>query len=266
MIFSAFITAVRGAPADLGVLAGRAGQGDLAAPVAPDMEDSGAETLRPRLTEVRNALKPDFEGRFRQNQKQWRGPLDHDDRRNAQGANMRHSMTSTLAAIILAGSLPGSARSAPVASAGAQGVANHAAPDSAFPLEEAQYAFGGRQFCWYNNGWQGPGWYWCGYAFRRGYGWGGGYGWHGWRGGHRGYGGGWHGGHGGGGWHGGGRPGGGGWHGGGRPGGGGFGGGGHGGGRPGGGGHSGGGRPGGGGFGGGGGHGGGGVGGGGFGR
>ncbi|PNG27069.1 hypothetical protein [Methylocella silvestris] len=131
---------------------------------------------------------------------------------------------------------------------------------AALPLEEAQYAWGGRNYCWYPNGWQGPGWYWCGYAFRPGYGWGGGYGWRGWGvpGGYRpgwngnrpGWNGGgvWHGGgrpgwqgggrpgwHGGGGnWHGGGRPGGGGnWHGGGRPGGGG--------GRPGGGGHGGGG-------------------------
>ena len=30
------------------------------------------------------------------------------------------------------------------------------------------------------DGWNGPGWYWCGYAWRRGYGWGGGYGYHGW--------------------------------------------------------------------------------------
>src|SRR5215211_3560897 len=44
----------------------------------------------------------------------------------------------------------------------------------------------GRQYCWYDDGWQGPGWYWCGYRWRTGLGWGGGYGWHGWRGGHRG--------------------------------------------------------------------------------
>src|ERR1700677_4238911 len=79
------------------------------------------------------------------------------------------------------------------------------------PVEKAQFVFGGRQYCWYDDGWQGPGWYWCGYAYRTGFGWGGGFGWHGWRGGHRG-GGGRHGGggHGGGGHHGGGGPGGGG--------------------------------------------------------
>jgi hypothetical protein len=92
----------------------------------------------------------------------------------------------------------------------------------------APYFYGGRNYCFYDDAWNGPGWYWCGYAYRRGYGYGGGYGWNGWRG--RGGGGGHGGGHGG---HGGG-------HGGGGHGGGGHGGG-HGGGGHGGGGHSGGG-------------------------
>jgi hypothetical protein len=120
-------------------------------------------------------------------------------------------------------------------------------------VERVQFIWLGRNYCWYDDAWNGAGWYWCGYAFNRGYGWGGGFGWHNWRGGHRGRGGG--GGHGGGG-HGGGGHGGGG-HGGGGHGGGGHGGGGHGGG--GGGGHGGGGGGGHGG-GGGGGHGGGGMG------
>jgi hypothetical protein len=50
-------------------------------------------------------------------------------------------------------------------------------------LTPVQFIFGGREFCWYVDGWQGPGFYWCGYAWRRGYGWGGGEGWHGWHGG-----------------------------------------------------------------------------------
>jgi hypothetical protein len=50
-------------------------------------------------------------------------------------------------------------------------------------LQQVQYFYGGRHFCWYDNAWSGPGYYWCGYAWRRGYGWGGGYGWRGWRGG-----------------------------------------------------------------------------------
>jgi len=53
-------------------------------------------------------------------------------------------------------------------------------------LQRAQFVFGGRDYCWYVGGWRGPGYYWCGYAWRRGYGWGGGEGWNGWRGGGRG--------------------------------------------------------------------------------
>jgi hypothetical protein len=67
------------------------------------------------------------------------------------------------------------------------------------------YAWGGRNYCWYPDGWHGPGYYWCGYRYRRGYGWGGGFGWHGWGGGgyRSGYhGGGYRGGYHGGGYHG----------------------------------------------------------------
>jgi len=94
-------------------------------------------------------------------------------------------------------------------------------------LQSVQYFWGGRHYCWYDDGWHGPGYYWCGYRLREGFGWGGGIGFHGWGGG------GFRGGRGGGGrggFHGGGG------HGGGH-GGGGHGGGGHGGGHGGGGGH-----------------------------
>jgi hypothetical protein len=47
-------------------------------------------------------------------------------------------------------------------------------------LQQTQFFFGGRRYCFYWDGWRGPGWYWCGYAFRRGIGWGGPRGWHGW--------------------------------------------------------------------------------------
>ncbi len=47
--------------------------------------------------------------------------------------------------------------------------------------QQAQYYWNGREYCWYDDGWQGPGWYWCGYAWRRGYGWGGAWGWNNWR-------------------------------------------------------------------------------------
>jgi hypothetical protein len=56
-----------------------------------------------------------------------------------------------------------------------------AAVDDLNMMENAQYIVEGRQHCWYRNGWHGPGWYWCGYAMRRGLGWGGGEGWQGWR-------------------------------------------------------------------------------------
>jgi len=50
-------------------------------------------------------------------------------------------------------------------------------------LQPAQFFFGGQNYCWYDGGWQGPGYYYCGYAWRRGLGWGGGAGWNGWHGG-----------------------------------------------------------------------------------
>lgn len=47
-------------------------------------------------------------------------------------------------------------------------------------VQPVQYFYGGQNYCWYNNAWRGPGFYWCGYAWRRGMGWGGGAGWRGW--------------------------------------------------------------------------------------
>ena len=91
-----------------------------------------------------------------------------------------------------AGSLVSVAQAAPIAN---EAGLSQRATNANF-VEKTQYAWGGQNYCWYPGGWQGPGWYWCGYAWRRGFGWGGGEGWHGWHGG------GWHGG----GWHGGG------WH------------------------------------------------------
>jgi hypothetical protein len=41
------------------------------------------------------------------------------------------------------------------------------------PVENAQFFFGGQNYCWYDDGWQGPGFYWCGYAWNNGQGWGG---------------------------------------------------------------------------------------------
>jgi hypothetical protein len=47
-------------------------------------------------------------------------------------------------------------------------------------IENTRYVYRGRSYCWYNHGWNGPGWYWCGYDTRRGYGWGGPRGWNSW--------------------------------------------------------------------------------------
>ena len=37
-------------------------------------------------------------------------------------------------------------------------------------IKQAQFIFGGRNYCFYLDGWHGPGFYWCGYAYRRGLG------------------------------------------------------------------------------------------------
>ena len=68
----------------------------------------------------------------------------------------------------------------------ATGAASRAAPvahlDGFVPsmVQDAQYFWAGRRYCWYPDGWHGPGYYWCGYAWREGFGWGGPLGWRGW--------------------------------------------------------------------------------------
>lgn len=56
-----------------------------------------------------------------------------------------------------------------------------AAAQSGALLEQVQFRWGGYTYCWYDDGWRGPGWYWCGYAYRAGFGWGGPLGWNGWQ-------------------------------------------------------------------------------------
>jgi hypothetical protein len=46
------------------------------------------------------------------------------------------------------------------------------------------YTLGNSDYCWYDDGWNGPGWYWCGDEWDNGFGWGGPYGWNGWDGGY----------------------------------------------------------------------------------
>jgi hypothetical protein len=69
------------------------------------------------------------------------------------------------------------------AEAGAVGATEglRAAADRLALTANVQFVWNGRRYCWYPSGWRGAGWYWCGYAWRRGFGWGGPAGWHGWR-------------------------------------------------------------------------------------
>jgi hypothetical protein len=55
------------------------------------------------------------------------------------------------------------------------------AADRLSAVEKTQFVYLGRNYCWYPDGWHGPGFYWCGYAYRTGFGWGGPIGWRGWR-------------------------------------------------------------------------------------
>jgi hypothetical protein len=56
-----------------------------------------------------------------------------------------------------------------------------AAAENGAITEQAQFRWGGNGYCWYADGWRGPGWYWCGYAYRPGFGWGGQFGGNNWR-------------------------------------------------------------------------------------
>jgi hypothetical protein len=102
--------------------------------------------------------------------------------RNQKESIMRNLVLALTASASLAGGMaavfPAEAAPAPALFSG---VYDPATPPA---LEKAQWFWGGRNYCWYDGGWSGPGYYWCGYAWRRGYGWGGGYGWHRWGGGH----------------------------------------------------------------------------------
>ena len=88
-------------------------------------------------------------------------------------------LTLTAAVALIAGGvLADRLQAAPVAAP--EGL--RAALGSLDIVEKAQeLIWRGRRYCWYDDGWQGPGFYWCGYAWREGFGWGGGSGWHGWQ-------------------------------------------------------------------------------------
>src|SRR4051812_37965224 len=70
---------------------------------------------------------------------------------------------------------------APVRAMPNTGAALRDAADATDMIDKtALYVVGGRRYCFSFDGWHGPGWYRCGFAWRRGLGWGGVYGWRGW--------------------------------------------------------------------------------------
>ena len=81
---------------------------------------------------------------------------------------MRHAFKLASITLALAGAGSFSAAAAPRPGA---------YPAPASMVEQAQFFFNDQQYCFYEDGWRGPGWYVCGYEWRRGYGWGGGRGW-----------------------------------------------------------------------------------------
>jgi len=90
---------------------------------------------------------------------------------------MRGLQTMTLSAAVFIGALPvGLAQAAPIAP---QGIG--AAAEQQSVIDHVQYRWAGYDYCWYDDGWRGPGFYRCGFRLRVGYGWGGPAGWHGWR-------------------------------------------------------------------------------------
>lgn len=87
-----------------------------------------------------------------------------------------HSFKTALAGALIVGTaLIGSAQAAPIGVPdGARAAIEHLA------IVERAHMWGNQNYCWYEDGWNGAGWYQCGYAGRKGSGWGGPWGWHGW--------------------------------------------------------------------------------------
>jgi hypothetical protein len=82
---------------------------------------------------------------------------------------MRHILKIMSATLLLTGAGAAGALAAPASGA------PHGAP---LLIQQTQFFWNGEEYCFYDDGWRGPGWYMCGYAWRRGYGWGGGRGWY----------------------------------------------------------------------------------------
>ena len=81
-----------------------------------------------------------------------------------------HKLLTTIAAaaaFIAAGSVTNRADAMPLGDP----VGSRAAIDDLNIVDNVQYFWGGRRYCWYDDGWNGPGLYDCGYRHRHGKGW-----------------------------------------------------------------------------------------------
>jgi hypothetical protein len=79
------------------------------------------------------------------------------------------------AVLVTSGALPIASQAGPISHSGIA-----SAVQSQSMVEQVAFLWAGREYCFYDDGWRGPGWYWCGYRLRSGLGWGGPTGWHGW--------------------------------------------------------------------------------------
>ncbi len=80
---------------------------------------------------------------------------------------MSKTLLASAAALLIAG-----AAAIPAASAAPLAPSRDATGAGPSGVESVRYYYDGRDYCWYYDGWKGPGWYWCGYSWRRGLGWG----------------------------------------------------------------------------------------------
>ena len=74
----------------------------------------------------------------------------------------RFGITIAAATLFVAGApmMGASVGAAPAVAPGAY----RAAADNMSVVETVQFVWLGHEYCWYDDGWQGPGWYWCGYG------------------------------------------------------------------------------------------------------
>ena len=80
---------------------------------------------------------------------------------------MRHSIKLGMLALLASTALM-TTRADAASAPNSNGI--RAAIDGLSVIDSVQgYYVDGRQYCWYDDAWQGPGWYWCGYAWRSGY-------------------------------------------------------------------------------------------------